>query len=52
MREDEIFISPSPSSLFLAHDRPMNPRDEALRQGRDFNQGASRPRRWMASTSK
>ena len=41
----------SPSSLTSPHDRPMNPRDEGLRQGRDFNQGASSPRKWQASQS-
>ena len=45
-------LSPSPSSLCSLQDRPVNPRDEVLRQGRDFNQGASRPRRWQASASK
>ena len=32
----------SPNSLCLPHDRPLNPRDEVLRQGRDFNPGAGR----------
>ena len=29
----------------------MNPRDEMLRQGRDFNRGVSRLRRWQVSVS-
>ena len=41
-----IVVLPTPSSLCsLPNDRPMNLRDEVLRKGRDFNQGASRPRR-------
>ena len=30
----------------------MNLRDEVLKQGREFNGGASRPRRWQARASK
>ena len=30
-------VLPSPSSLCSPHHRPMNPRDEVLRQRRDFN---------------
>ena len=41
----------SPSSLCSLYNRPRNPRNKMLRQGRDFNQGASRPRRWRARTS-
>ena len=41
----------SPSLLCLLHNRPRNPRNKILRQGRDFNQGASRLRRWRARTS-
>ena len=41
-----IVVLPTPSSLCsLPNSRPMNLRDEMLRKGRDFNQGASRPRR-------
>ena len=40
------------SPLCLPHHRPMNLRDEGLRQGRDINRGAHWPRRWQASTSK
>ena len=41
-----MVVLPTPSSLCsLPNDRPMNLRDEVLRKGRDFNQGASRPRR-------
>ena len=42
----------SPGSLCSLHDRPRNPRDEMSRQGRDFNRGSGRPRRWQASASK
>ena len=35
----------SPSSFCLLQNRPMNLRDEVLRQGRDFNWGAGRLRR-------
>jgi len=42
----------SPSSLCSPHDRPMNLRDKVLRQGRDFNWGAGRLRRWQANASK
>ena len=42
----------SPSSLCLLHDRPMNLRDEGLKQGRHFIQGLCWLRRWQASTSK
>ena len=42
----------SPSSLCSLNGRPMNPRDEVLRQGRDFNPGAGRLRRWQGSASK
>ena len=42
----------SPSSLCSPQARPVNPRDEVLKQGRDFNWGASRLRRWQANTSK
>ena len=45
-------LLPSASSLCSPHDRPMNPRDKVPSQGRDFNRGADRPRRWQASTSK
>ena len=38
-------VLPSPGSLCSPHQRPMNPSNEVLRQGRDFNQGAGRPRR-------
>ena len=41
----------SPSSLSSPHNRPMNPREEGLKQGRDFNQGASSQRKWQASES-
>ena len=30
-------VLPSPSLLSSRHQRPMNPRGEVLRQGRDFN---------------
>ena len=36
----------------LTAQRPTNPRDEVLRQGRDFNRGVGRPKRWQASASK
>ena len=42
----------SPSSFCLLHNRPMNLRDELLRQGIDFNWGDSWLRRRQASTSK
>ena len=42
----------SPSSLCSPQARPVKPRDEVLKQGRDFNWGASRLRRWQANTSK
>ena len=45
-------LFPSPSSLYSPHDKPMNLRDKMLRQGRDFNWGACRLRRWQASASK
>ena len=35
----------SQSLLCSPHNRPMNPRDKVLRQGRDFNWGVSQPRR-------
>ena len=35
----------SPGSLCSLHNRPMKPRDEVLRQGRDFNRGAGKLRR-------
>ena len=41
-----------PSLLCLPQDRPMNPRHKVSRQGRNFNRGASRPKRWQASASK
>ena len=47
-----VLPSPSSSSLCSLHNRPMNARDQVLRQGRDFNQGAGRRRRWQASGSK
>ena len=47
-----IILLLGPSLLCLLHNRPVNPRDEVLRQGRDFNRGAGRQRRWQASTSK
>ena len=40
------------SKLALLAARSMNPRDEVLRQGRDFNRGVGRPKRWRASASK
>ena len=43
---------PSPSSLCLLHDRPRNPRDKMFRQGRDFNEGTRRQRRWQVRNSK
>ena len=47
-----VNMLPSPNSLYPPHNRPMNPRDKVLRQGRDFNWGTSRPRRWQANASK
>ena len=35
-----IILLLGPSLLCLLHNRPVNPRDEVLRQGRDFNRGA------------
>ena len=40
------WLLPSQSLLCSPHNRPMNPRDKVLKQGRDFNWGVSRPRRW------
>ena len=48
----KVFLSLRPCLLHSPHHRPLNPRDKLLRQERDFNQGACRPRRWQASTSK
>ena len=47
----DLLLLLSPSSLCLLHDRPMNPRG-GVEAKRDFNWGASRPRRWQASVSK
>ena len=47
-----ICLLPSPSSLYLRCYRPMNLRDQVLRQGRDLNLGASRPRRRQHCNSK
>ena len=47
-----LMLLPSPSLLYLSHDMPMNPRDEVLGRGRDFNWGAGSQRRWQASASK
>ena len=40
-----VVVLRSPSSLYVSHGRPIHPRNEALRQGRDFIWGASWLRR-------
>ena len=49
--ENKELLSLSPNSLCLPQNRPMIQRDEALRQGRDFNWGASWLRKCQASAS-
>ena len=44
-------LSLSPNSLCIPHNRPMIQRDEVLRQGRDFDWGASWLRKCQASAS-
>ena len=41
MELPHLFVLPSPSLLCSSHSRPINLRDEGLRQGRDFIQGVT-----------
>ena len=51
-REESVTESKLARHMRSQWEKPMNPRDKGLRQGGDFNQGASWLRRWQASTSK
>jgi len=52
MEEAQVSVTKSRLTLRSPHDRRMNPKEEVLRQGRDFNWSASRPTRWQASATR
>ena len=49
MEEAQVSVTKSRLTLHSLHDRLMNPKEEVMRQGRDFNWSAGRPTRWQAT---